>query len=185
MGSSSTLDLWDFTLSVYGAEGVSAAVIGLQERCGADVNLLFLCCWCGATGRGPLGPETLAAADATVAAWREGVTQPLRAVRDAIKADQSLATMPDAMEMRRKVLAAEVDSERVAQLRLEALAPAPGTSVVDPLADAAASLSAYLDRLGAAPTAENGAALATLLQAAFAGTDGGSVKAALAAVRPG
>lgn len=184
MSETSEQPFWDFTLAHYGAEGVSAAVIGLQERRGADVNLLFYCCWCARTGRGPLSLERLREADDAVAAWRDGVTLPLRRVRDAIKGQEALAAMPDAMEMRRKVLAAEVDAERVAQLAMEAVAPPAEGAAVKPLADAAASLLTCFDMLAATPEPEDRAALAALLTAVFPGSDAGDVKAALAAVRP-
>ena len=44
-------EFWDFTIAHYGREGLSPAVIALQDRLGVDVNMLLLCCWAGSTGR--------------------------------------------------------------------------------------------------------------------------------------
>ena len=40
---------WDFTLQVYGREGVSPAVIALQDTHRLDVDILLFCCWTGST----------------------------------------------------------------------------------------------------------------------------------------
>ena len=42
---------WRFSLRTYRAPGVEAACLALQERCGADVNLLLFCGWVGREGR--------------------------------------------------------------------------------------------------------------------------------------
>ena len=56
---------WDFSLRVYGSDGVPAACIALQERRGIDVNLLLFSAWIGESGRGVLAESDL---DATLAA---------------------------------------------------------------------------------------------------------------------
>ena len=45
---------WDFSLAVYGRPGVAPACLALQQRHGADVNLLLFCAWFGAAHRGRL-----------------------------------------------------------------------------------------------------------------------------------
>ena len=50
---------WDFSLRVYGSDGVSAACIALQERHGIDVNLLLFSAWVGESGRGVLAQSEL------------------------------------------------------------------------------------------------------------------------------
>lgn len=180
MNAAST-DLWDFTLAAYRRDGVSPAVIGLQERRGADVNLLFLCCWSGATGRGASTRADLERAEAAVLAWRENVTRPLRAVRDTIKNHPGVAALPDAMEVRKKVLAAEIDSERVAQLAMQAVAPPPGSGSGQPLTDAARGLATYAAMLAMETDGEDRGALATLLTGTFAEHARTAIDEALAA----
>ena len=36
---------WEFSLAFYAPEPVGAACLSLQDRRGADVNILLLCCW--------------------------------------------------------------------------------------------------------------------------------------------
>jgi len=160
---------WAFTLATYPREGVKEAVLRLQDRRGADVNLLLFCCWVAADGRGRLAAEALARADAAADAWRRAVTLRLRAVRDDIRGEADLWALEGAAAVREKVLAAEIESERVTQGLLERQAPEPRADAGAPerAADAAASLEAYVERLGFVPDAEDRRALETLLAAAF------------------
>ncbi len=41
-------DFWDFSLAIYRQPGVPEECLALQERLGADVNLLLLCAYLGA-----------------------------------------------------------------------------------------------------------------------------------------
>jgi len=107
-------NLWNFTLAAYPAEGVQQSVIYLQDNCGADVNLLFYCCWAGLRS-GQLSEHDLIQADAAVSTWREQVTIPLRAIRDKIKDKEELSKPEGAMDVRGKILGVEFDSERIAQ----------------------------------------------------------------------
>ena len=43
-------DFWRTSLELYAREGVSRALIALQDRRGADVNLLLYCCWTARSG---------------------------------------------------------------------------------------------------------------------------------------
>ena len=67
MDASRPAGFWDFTLEVYARGRVQEAVIALQDRRGADVNLLFYCCYVAARGGGRLRREDLAQCDAIIA----------------------------------------------------------------------------------------------------------------------
>ena len=81
---------WPFTLAAYPKDGVQPGVIHLQDRHGADVNILFFCCFVGASGRGRLTGDDFARADAALGPWKRQVTEALRAIRDLIKSDAAL-----------------------------------------------------------------------------------------------
>ncbi len=66
---------WDFSLALYGREGVARACVALQDRRGLDVNILLFCCWAGSRGR-RLDPADLKGLDAAVRPWREAVVRP-------------------------------------------------------------------------------------------------------------
>jgi len=133
---------WTFTLAFYGRPGVSPACIALQDRHGLDVNLVLYACWVGLSGRGRLDAAELARAEATNAPWRSGVIEKLRAARRTLGEEDVQGPI---LELYEAAKAAELAAERIAQRRLQMLAPAE--SVADAAtraADAAANLRLYL-----------------------------------------
>ena len=126
------------------------------------MNLALYCCWLGASGRGPLSPEALAAADAAVAPWRHQIVENFRAARRALKQQASA----ESEGLYTKAKAVELEAERLLQARLAARAPAVsvGTSREERLAIALANLSLYL---GTAPAAPIHAALRDMADADF------------------
>ena len=138
-------DFWRFSLALYAAPGVAPACLVLQDEAGRDVNLLLYCGWVGASGRGRLDAAAIAAAEARLAPWRQGVVEPLRAARRALKG------VAGAEALYAAVKAVELDAERQAQRLLAALAPAPaGRSRTERQADGAANLLAYAGTAAAA-----------------------------------
>ncbi|WP_431855029.1 TIGR02444 family protein [Azospirillum sp.] len=104
--------LWRFSLAVYGRPGVDAACIDLQDRLGADVNLLLLALWAGAVCGTPLSAADLERLASEAAAWHRPVVAPLRGVRRHLKGIEG------AEALRQAVKAAELESERLEQMRL-------------------------------------------------------------------
>jgi uncharacterized protein (TIGR02444 family) len=141
---------WRFSLRLYAQPAVAAACLALQDRHGSDVNLVLYAVWLGAGGRGRLTPGGLAAAEAAIAAWRETMIAPVRALRRRAKGEAP--TVYEALKT------AELEAEHVAQDRLERLAPPPTAKAI-PRDDAAANLALYL---GPGPALE---AAAPLLEA--------------------
>lgn len=143
---------WDFSKAVYAQDGVEAACLALQAR-GLDVNLALWIVWTLLYGRDP-EPAFGAAIDRS-ALWSARVVKPLRAARDGLKPPPDFVEGEDAAALRRHVLAAELEAERLEQGALEGLSrscPEHGRSDLRPLA--LARLEAYAARLGAAaPTA--------------------------------
>jgi len=157
---------WDFTLKLYGKPGVSPALIGLQDRLGADVNLLLFCCWAGSRGL-ELTEGDLLAADAAVRGWREQVVEPLRGVRNRIKAGIAGGVPTDAaMAYRKRVLELEIAGEEAAQ---HAIAASTAGSKAEgaPSAAARRSLDRYLARLGKPATAADRDAVGAIVAACF------------------
>ena len=170
MSDAEQSEFWAFTLASYPREGVQQSVIGLQDRRGADVNLLFFCCYIAARGSGRLRGEDLAAAEAAIEPWRRQVTLPLRALRDHIKGTEALWEIAGASEVRGKVLGAEIESERIAQGIIEAAAPRSpddGPTAAERRGDARANLEAYLAFLSVQPDEEDLHALEVLLAGTF------------------
>lgn len=121
---------WDFSLAIYGAPGVEAACLELQERFGADVNLALYCLWIGRM----LTPEAFAQVLETAAPLRQFI-EPLRQMR---------RSMPSDNPARAALKQAELKAEKLEQDALQALGePGPtGESAAD-------NLRAYAMQLGA------------------------------------
>jgi uncharacterized protein (TIGR02444 family) len=167
---------WNFSLEVYGGDGAARACLDLQERRGADVNLLLYCAWLGASGRGTVTVERLRAIVADVARWQVEVIQPARALRQKIKAlggatTGSGADFPAQVEAaRRKAAEAELAAEHVEQLVLATHAPFSGDRdkpVRDRLRAAVGNLGVYAVCLGVTPDDQDREAVASILAAAF------------------
>jgi len=160
--SDAAAEFWRFSLALYASPGVAPACIVLQDAHNKDVNVALYCCWLGASGRGRLTQGALDAADRTVAPWRERVVERLREARRAIKT----AALPEAEGLYAKAKAAELEAERLLQLRLAGFAPEPTPRPApERLADALANLTLYL---GDAPAAPLHAALQRMAEGNFA-----------------
>jgi len=133
---------WSFTLAFYGREGVSPALIALQDRFGHDVNLLLFACWLGLHEGVPLTLAERDAAAERVRFWRENVLIPLRSARRAIKA----AAVADTEGVYSAAKSLEISAEQVAQKLMGAAAPAarPGVALAERRRLAAANLELCL-----------------------------------------
>jgi uncharacterized protein (TIGR02444 family) len=160
---------WDYALELYRKQGVEAACLELQRRHGVDVNIVLLCCWLG--HRGVVVDEAVLARVAEAAeVWQNEVVRPLRAVRSRLKSALTVsqpssiaARWPDlAGALRQRVLALEIDGERLEQLLLTELTAELGPNAAPGVTLASANLARYW-RFGP----PDRVALATLLQAVF------------------
>jgi uncharacterized protein (TIGR02444 family) len=120
---------WDYALELYRRQGVEGACLELQERHGLDVNLVLLCCWLATRGVA-VERDWLARTGAIVDRWQAEVVWPLRGVRGRLKAELAQpppGSIPErwpelSAGLRRRVLALEIDGERLEQLLLAELA---------------------------------------------------------------
>lgn len=160
---------WDFSLAVYGAEGVSTACIALQERHGLDVNVLLFCVWIGASGRGRLTPDELGAGMEAVADWNSHVVCGLRAVRRWMRPARAGIAGQLADQLRRQIADIEVQCEHAEQLALANAVKRPKEALpsADQLDAAIANCRLYLARRGATVTGTDHADLARILAAAI------------------
>ncbi|HWP12929.1 MAG TPA: TIGR02444 family protein [Ramlibacter sp.] len=141
---------WRFSLRVYRLPGVEQACLALQDRCGADVNLLLFCGWAGREGR-TLDRPTLLSAIACVGDWQSQVVAPLRLARRGLKRQEALGKAGAlAPPLRKRFLALELALERIEQSSLAEVAlqwKAPARRM--PAREAVpANLACYLELLG-------------------------------------
>ncbi|HZA67209.1 MAG TPA: TIGR02444 family protein [Geminicoccaceae bacterium] len=160
---------WNYALDLYRREGVEGACLELQERHDLDVNLVLLCCWLATRGV-EVERDWLARTGAIVDRWQAEVVRPLRAVRGRLKAElvkPPAGSIPERWPeltagLRRRVLALEIDGERLEQLLLAELAADLVATTTPGIGVASRNLRRY--RPFAPPDRE---ALRTLLGAAF------------------
>jgi uncharacterized protein (TIGR02444 family) len=112
---------WDFSIAVYGSHAVANECLALQDQFGLDVNLLLLCTFVGARHGVALTADDIASARAEVEPWHKGIVRTLREARRALKTVNSRDSDAGkaAAELRTRVKAAELESERIEQAMLE------------------------------------------------------------------
>jgi uncharacterized protein (TIGR02444 family) len=159
---------WDYSCLVYGREGVAQACLALQDAHGIDVNILLFCCWLGDQGYGPLSAKAMTALSAGAGPWHEDIVKGLRRVRQDLKGGYEPMPEPDVLTLRKDVLTAELDAERLEQDLLFGYAgslPKPGK--MPDAAIAVANIALYLDHLKVRPDEAGRQYLAHILDAAF------------------
>lgn len=172
---------WDYAVELYRRPGVEGACLELQARHDLDVNIVLLCCWLASRGIAP-DESGLARIVAAAESWQAAFVRPLRAVRRRLKADLAdprpgsiPAHWPELTSgLRGRVLALEIDGERLEQLLLAALA----AEIAPTAAPGVALASANLRRYGRFAASDR-KPLATVLQAAFPEVPASEVATAL------
>ena len=166
---------WEFSLRVYGCEGVAEACLALQDESGADVNMVLYCCWVGASGGGALDARLLRRAAEMVAPWQGGVVGALRAARRRLKRGFEGIARERTEALRKSIAAIEIEAERAEQILLAEAFPPPrhdgGTPGQRAAAAAAANLVAYLRQLAREAGTEQSGHLRTIVAACFADLD--------------
>lgn len=155
---------WAFSLDLYGRSGVAPACLALQDRLGADVNLLLFCCWAGSHGR-RLSVEEIRRAVEAVRAWHDEVVAPIRAARRRLKEGFTAMAGEPAEALRRRLLSVEIEAERIAQFRLAELLPGDNAREAAGAHLAAVNLRAYLETLSRHPKDADVADIEAILRA--------------------
>jgi len=156
---------WEFSLAYYSRERVSAACLSLQNRHGADVNMLLLCCWLATLGLKVDQPGFYAAI-AAVEAWRRDVLEPLRSARRAASDQFPEIAKSERQAIKHGMLSVELECERIAQEKIAhaASATVKADEAATPLQIASAALEAYLTIVIGAPDAQDAEDLQALLE---------------------
>ncbi len=121
---------WNFSLQLYEQPGVADACLQLQNDYGLDVNLVLFCLWYGRE-KGTISQSMLRLAITHSRDWKREIVQPLRDLRTNMKANQRLASEfknKEFEELRSQVKSAELQAEKLQQLRLEEIVRAANES---------------------------------------------------------
>lgn len=163
---------WAFSLDCYARPGVRETCLDLQDRFGADVNVVLLGLWAGvnATALSCANLEAITAAGA--GAWQADVVAPLRLARRNIKTSNAVRRDPEIDALREQLKRLELEAERQAQRLLAAafaeqfatsdaddFGPDPTTSIIR------RNVSSYLERIAPEQSADWAAGVETLVDA--------------------
>jgi uncharacterized protein (TIGR02444 family) len=134
---------WRFSLGFYRRPAVADACIALQDGCGLDVNTLLFFLWL-ATAMRRVPPTAAKAFCAEVDSWRDEVVVPLRTLRRKLKDGSFLVERSTTELFRTKIKAVELESERLQQEAMFALAAGLATENAPTIEAAArANVAAY------------------------------------------
>ena len=124
--------LWEFAVELYGAPSVGEACLALQDRHGCDVNVILFAAWMGAVRGDKLSQSDMAEAIASVQSWRDEIVRPLRAIRRGLKSGPPPAPNEVTEQLRTRIKAVELESERIELKQLEAFASKRGSRADEP-----------------------------------------------------
>jgi uncharacterized protein (TIGR02444 family) len=161
---------WDYALEVYGRDGVSPALIALQDRHTLDVNMLLLSLWVSHSGRGVLNDDEIAHALQVSAHWNPEVVCGLRRVRILLRDEIPLVPRDLSDAVRKQLLALEIDCEHVEQLAMaKGLVQSEDASLTiqERFDHCVENFRNYFARLGCRLTGADRADLTKIFSAAF------------------
>ena len=143
-----TNPFWTFSLGYYRGAGVSEACLELQDNCGVDVNVMLFLLW-QATLKRQLGATQVKALAEKVGPWQIDVIGPIRGLRRMLKGNAPLLDKGPAELFRTRIKAIELESERLQQEAMFALAVGLATENAPTVEVAArANVAAYEQALG-------------------------------------
>ena len=161
---------WEFSIRIYAEPGVADVCLALQERQGADINVVLYCLWIAQQGRGRLTRAQLREILDRVDRWRDDVIVPLRTLRNRLKEGIGSIPMDHSEIVRSTVKRAELDAEHAEQLFLASSIPEsqnPDTGLEAAAMDAAENLAQYLSLLKVKSSEQERAEVSSLLSSVF------------------
>jgi uncharacterized protein (TIGR02444 family) len=157
---------WTFSLQTYAQPEIASICLELQERFGADVNLVLFMLWAASRGRRLESREIEKIAE-LVKDWREQVVIPLRLSRRALKSPPREWPAQETEALRQRIKADELEAERLQQNAMSLfLAVGQAGQPDSPLAAAKSNLTNYASLLRAAFPEKHISDLANTLSAA-------------------
>jgi uncharacterized protein (TIGR02444 family) len=127
---------------------VQKACLGLQDGCGVDVNIMLFLLWTASQNRRLPGDQVRGLID-KVRIWQADVVAPIRNLRRRLKGDAPLLDKGSVELFRTKVKALELESERLQQEAMFAVASTLRTEPAKSVDEAArANIAAYEAAIG-------------------------------------
>lgn len=111
---------WAWSTRVYRNHKVRTSLLYLQDRHQYNVNAVLWCLWTAEEGWA-FAPEQVAEVIDRVAEFHRAAIEPIRAVRRYLSSSKPGFQRADQSALRNKLLAAELDAEKMVQIRLAQL----------------------------------------------------------------
>jgi uncharacterized protein (TIGR02444 family) len=127
---------WTFSLSFYSQPEIGEICLDLQDRFGADVNIVLYGLWQAHRGR-RLSESDVRAVIEFAVSWQKNVVEPLRNIRRFLKIPPSGWPSQEVNLLRQHVKAEELQAEHLQQNAMEAAL----VSLGEPDASARAAMS--------------------------------------------
>lgn len=108
------LSFWEFSLAVYSRSGVPDACLELQDKHGADVNVVLFMLWVADRGR-RLSAEDIVGMVNLTADWQSEVVRPLRLARRFLKMPATEWQLQETAALRARIKTNELEAERLQQ----------------------------------------------------------------------
>ena len=107
---------WDFSVKLYGREGVPPACLRLQDRCNADVNILMYCCWVAQDRALLFDAMAIERIISAVEPWKSSIVEVLRNIRRELKSKTYQGIDVEEQErLRVEIKRIELNAERLQQ----------------------------------------------------------------------
>jgi len=113
-------EFWDWAVTSYGKQGVSAICLNLQDSYGESVPLLLWAAWLAAQNR-HLDSDIAAEAATLSAAWSDAVISPLRNLRRRLKSEITPEDDKLRLPIRNKIKGLELEAEKALMEKLSSL----------------------------------------------------------------
>src|ERR1700710_543458 len=120
-----TSPFWDFSLGFYAQPGIAEICLDLQDRFGADVNVVLYLLW-QAQRRRRLTSVKIEKLIALTSDWQQHVVRPLREVRRFLKEPGPTWSSDSVASFRQRLKGEELLAERLQQTAMETAFPDPG-----------------------------------------------------------
>lgn len=120
-----TSPFWDFSLGFYARPGIAEICLDLQDRFGADVNVVLYLLW-QAQRRRRLTLMEIEKLIALISDWQLNVVRPLRGVRRFLRDPDPTWSSESVASFRQRLKGDELLAERLQQAAMEAAFPNPG-----------------------------------------------------------
>jgi uncharacterized protein (TIGR02444 family) len=139
---------WTFSLGYYRMAAVQEACLALQDGCGVDVNVVLFLFWTASRSR-RLPRDQVAVLIDKVRLWQADVVAPIRTLRRRLKTNPPLLDQGSAELFRTKIKAIELESERLQQEAMFALAETLRTEPASSVEEAGrTNIAAYQTAIG-------------------------------------